>query len=551
MQMRTKPIAVFEIAVLVVAVVAFAHFVGAQNQGTNWNSVCNSIAQSNAKIGVGQNGALTGLDGISGLPSGGVTAADLVNNCKNNPDALKRLDDSALLKGVNDNLENANAAGELFGQDSKLMDELNNRAAGGGGFLEKLNSDDYGNVRKTWLSKLGDGEAFEIPQNGAAPKVAGFDKENNILNLGEEGKYSTKINIDQVKASGEKLTLSQDGHVKFKSGSEISPKGEASVGFEGGKWKVDLKGGEAEFSSADVSSKGFVVSGDKGSVIGTNAYGKHVKITGESDFSANLNKGQGLASGKFKIESEEVGQTSYDGKGLTLKSDRFSFNDGKFSRLDSDGKPIATLSPDDAPLSRTNTRVDVFRGDSNGLSADKLGKNTAGVHFNSDGQPDKIVIKDSANLKVSMPEKLRGPVEVDMSKATKGRLLGSIKDDGQVTFDVNGHKLEIEKTGELHGGRHLQNILDKGAKLDIISARDANGEVIDEISFTKDRDTGEIIKTTYKSATVGDVSKNPVSSFFSSIFAPGKGMQGVLGLALVVAAVGGVAALLSKKKKKK
>ena len=225
-------ISLSEIFILVLGVVAFAYLIGSvdmvsgEENSMEWVDFCDNLGGAESGLSlddIKRLGFLSNINTIGGVQKLGISEANIIKNCKDKPDALAKLSDETLLKGMENLEDDVGDINQLFeGGDNALFDEVQDRmdkAKGiDEGFLGKLNENN--DFRKKLLNsdKFPGINIDEGLKGESIPKIKGFDKEAGTIDLEVN---ENKVEGIKAKQEGEKGVKWDGEKLIFKEGYEL------------------------------------------------------------------------------------------------------------------------------------------------------------------------------------------------------------------------------------------------------------------------------------------------------------------------------------------
>lgn len=217
-------LSLLQIIVLCSSIIAFSYPVSAGTlpapaiSPSQWASICTGIAGSGKKVDLAwikSSEAVKSLKLEDSLTNSLITEKSVVDNyyCRSNLAALRNLDDTTLLNGLQKNMADSAQYSLSAPGNSNLKTVMDERMKTSPSFVEALNGNGYRNVRGDWLRSWG------LDITGQPPKIASFD--GNILNIqGVNGGVNSNFDANALQKSGFRVSIEENGNIDI-SGNDV------------------------------------------------------------------------------------------------------------------------------------------------------------------------------------------------------------------------------------------------------------------------------------------------------------------------------------------
>lgn len=565
---RRIEVAFFQIIVLMLGIVAFSYLVSgdAGIDTSYWSGICTSIAGSKSgdlsldsinKLPLSAGSTLSIADGLLKANQGKLTEQSIVENCKNNPAALAKLNDKTLITGVDSSfLYETNIKNPAIFNDksSKVFDEITKRMSDpktSGDFLKEINGPNGNGARAGLIEKIGGGSGNQIvfADKAQIPTITSYDKNNNILSFKSQNNLESSLDLNSLKTGKIQTTVLENGDLQLSNGVKISNPTEtvpanSRVAYNNGL-KINAMGSKIDLSDVKFPKPGV---GDIG-VDCTHGSGTEI-VRGTEKF-------EGSFQSTFGDRPFSTGKDQYS----YAKFEKITEMDspmGHFSSQTTDGTQTADGTMTLREGSAETTRLVEF---TNG----KLGEIEANkAIYVPDGDSQllmqKFGIKPDDSVVIGMNNNI-GDVQVygkGQATLSGGHFLSpdapfsistenAAKDGSFTILDSDNHKIIFTSNGVVDKESKLANLLGETGKVEF-SHLSTNGKNMVTDSFsTKD---GELVTATTKGAVTKNTGLGALDKLKSGWdkAVNGDSLKGALPMIALLAAVGGVAYFLLKGK---
>jgi len=552
---RKAKIGIFEIFVLIFSVVAFSYLVSGAEGGSAASPECEELCTEIVAIDSEQVSSLDIIRMIDKMqaeqPAAPVCLTDLagegvVEKCGENLDALKKLDDELLLKGLKED-PSLLSGDKVFGEMSERMSDPE--------FLEELKKPENNDVAKGWLNQING-----ISVQGKAPPIDSYNEKTGKLGLGGKSEGWSRT-IDTKSFEGKMdMKIYENGNIDFGDGTKVTGAGDVSAKYEKGGWfgkdklVIDAKtGANVDISSSDLSKSSISVKSDGGNVIRS---GKTFSGKFNGEFTLKDSKFTGFRAG-MNVKS--------NGHNYFVKGDRLDIRDGVID-LRSDlalnkqnpFKEPASLTTDTSTIS--GKRLVVFE---DGVSMNEPWKDVANFQLDSNGNVVDVVMQGQAgkagvNYNGLMSEdggfntfweaeslnpvgdlKFPNSINVDTSTMWGSDCPFGVCGQNGLTFSANGQSVVVQSNSVL-GGENIGGVFSEGNTL---TTSFDTGRVHESIIGSGGK-VHNVVVATGGAKNVGSSVSGKSSSIFSGFST--KTLTSVLTIGGLVAAAGGIYYLVSK-----